>query len=116
MQTERIRRLLGLAGPPDALPEPAWAEVLANPDERQAASHYWREATAAMRASGTLKPANAHAALRLVAAYLIFDRVSAVNMRGSQIDVQAWSVQLEVSRLASQIEGDLGIAPGRART
>jgi hypothetical protein len=101
---------------PAPLPEPEWEEVLSNPDERRAAAHYWREITTAMRASGTLKPANSHAVLRLVTAYLIFDRVSAVNMRGGQIDVQAWAVHLEASRLASQIEADLGFAPGRVRT
>jgi hypothetical protein len=93
---------------------PSWDEVLANSDERQAAAHYWSEVTTAMRNSGKLKPANAHAVLRLVTAYLVFDRVSAVNMRGGQIDVHAWNVQLAASQLASQIEGDLGLSPRRA--
>jgi hypothetical protein len=93
---------------------PSWDEVLANSDERQAAAHYWSEVTTAMRRSGKLKPANAHAVLRLVTAYLVFDRVSAVNMRGGQIDVQAWSIQARASQLASQIEGDLGLSPRRS--
>jgi hypothetical protein len=100
------------ASQPD-LDEPSWDEVLSNADERQAAAGYWREATSAMRRGGNLKPANAHAVLRLVTAYLIFDRVSAVNMRGGQIDVQAWDVQARASQLASQIEGDLGLSPCR---
>jgi hypothetical protein len=95
------------------LPDPSWGEVLANEDERQNAAEYWREVTSAMRRSGNLKPANAHAVLRLVTAYLIFDRVSAVNMRGGQIDVQAWDIQARASQLASQIEGDLGLSPRR---
>jgi hypothetical protein len=70
--------------------------------------------TTAMRNSGKLKPAHAHAVLRLVTAYLVFDRVSAVNMRGGQIDVHAWDVQARASHLASQIEGDLGLSPRRA--
>jgi hypothetical protein len=92
---------------------PSWPEVLSNSDERQAAAHYWSEVTTAMRDGGKLKPANAHAVLRLVTAYLIFDRVSAVNMRGGQIDVQAWSIQQAASQIASQIESDLGLSPRR---
>jgi hypothetical protein len=95
------------------LAEPSWDEVLTSADERQAAASYWREVTTAMQRSGKLKPANAHAVLRLVTAYLIFDRVSAVNMRGGQIDVQAWDIQARASQLASQIEGDLGLSPRR---
>jgi hypothetical protein len=87
---------------PADLPEPSWDEVLTSPDERQAAAGYWRDATA-----------SSHAVLRLVTAYLVFDRVSAVNMRGGQIDVQAWNVQLAASQLAGQIEGDLGLSPRR---
>ena len=105
-----IRRLFGLFTGrrlPAALPEPSWEEVLTSPDERQSAAGYWREAMAAMCANGTLKPANSHAVLRLVTAYLIFDRVSAVNMRGGQIDVQAWDVQARASQLASEGGGVL---------
>jgi hypothetical protein len=98
------------------LAEPSWDEVLASSDERQAAAHYWSEVTTAMRDSGNLKPANAHAVLRLVTAYLIFDRVSAVNMRGGQIDVHAWSIQQAASQIASQIESDLGLSPRRCAT
>jgi hypothetical protein len=96
--------------------EPSWDEVLANSDERQAAAHYWSEVTTAMRNNGKMKPANAHAVLRLVTAYLVFDRVSAVNMRGGQIDVQAWSIQQAASQIASQIESDLGLSPRRSAT
>jgi hypothetical protein len=95
------------------LVEPSWNEVLASADERQAATSYWSGITSAMRGNGRLKPENAHAVLRLVTAYLIFDRVSAVNMRRGQVDVQAWDVQARASQLASQIEGDLGLSPRR---
>jgi hypothetical protein len=98
------------------LPEPAWGEVLVSPDERHAAAHYWRGIAAAMRDAGTLKAVNNHAMLRLVTAYLIFDRVSAVNMRGGQIDVQAWSIHQAASQIASQIESDLGLSPRRRAT
>lgn len=108
-------RRIGLSPKVD-LPEPSWGEVLTSPDERRAAADYWRAATAAMCSSGSLTPAGSHAVLRLVTAYLIFDRVSAVNMRGGQIDVHAWNVQLEASQLAGQIEGDLGLSPRRWRS
>lgn len=111
MKAERILRLLGLAGrpsPPD-LPEPAWAEVLANQDERQAASGYWRGITVAM----DRKPAasNAHAILRLVVAYIVHDRASAAVMRSREVDERAWAVQVTASQLAAQLERDLGILP-----
>jgi hypothetical protein len=96
--------------------EPSWDEVLASSDERHAAAHYWSDVTTAMRDSGKMNPANAHAVLRLVTAYLIFDRVSAINMRGGQIDVQAWSIQQAASQIASQIESDLGLSPRRCAT
>jgi hypothetical protein len=102
---------------PAPLPEPEWAEVLTNPAERLAAAHYWREITTAMGAVGTLKPVNAHAVVRLIAARIAFDRSSAAVLRGGlQIDMQAWDVQARASQIASQIEADLGFAPGRART
>jgi hypothetical protein len=108
-----FRRLFGSSRPME-LPDPSWDEVLSSSDERQSAAGYWREATAAMRASRTLDPVHSHAVLRLVVAYIVCDRASAAVMRGgSPVDVQAWNVQREAAQLAGQIEGDLGLSPRR---
>jgi hypothetical protein len=106
-----IKRLFGTVNRSD-LTEPSWREVLASPDEQQSAGAYWREIVAASGASGT--PARSHTVLRLVPAYVVFDRASAAVMRaGSPVDPHAWAVQLAASQLASQIEGDLGLFPRR---
>jgi hypothetical protein len=96
------------------LTEPSWDEVLINPDERQAASSYWQQVTAALRSNRTLDPVRSHAVLRLVVAYIVCDRASAAVMRaGSPVDTHAWAVQLAASQLAGQIESDLGLSPRR---
>jgi phage terminase small subunit len=101
--------------PPNLL-EPSWADVLENSDERESAASYWREVTAAMRSAGTLKQVNAHAVLRLVVAYLVFDRTSEVVLRrGASIETPALEIQRKASLLATRIERELGLSPPRER-
>jgi len=73
--------------------------------ERQAAGSYWQQVTAALRSNRTLDPVRSHAVLRLVVAYIVYDRASAAVMRGgSPVDGHAWAVQA-AGALASLIEG-----------
>jgi hypothetical protein len=95
------------------LVEPSWDEVLSNADERQAAAGYWQGVTAAMGDKRAIRPASAHAILRLVVAYVVFDRASAAVMRSGAVDERAWGVQVAASQLAAQIERDLGLSPCR---
>lgn len=96
---------------PPKLVEPPWADVLASSDEQQSASSYWREVTAAIGARGTLKPVNTHAVLRLVVAYVVADRTSAQFLRGGGAAELVWRTYADASRLATEIERDLGLPP-----
>jgi hypothetical protein len=94
------------------VPQPSWSEVLASADEQAAASAYWQGIDAALGRRGIDK-VRAHAALRLVVAYVVCDRASAAVMRSAAVDAQAWPVQVAASQLAAQLERDLGLTAGR---
>jgi hypothetical protein len=100
---------------PAHLEVPPWEEVLANPEERLAAAGYWRDVEAAMRARGTIGPVNFPTVLRLVIAYLVADRASVEVLRST--GERAWNTYLEAARLATELEGELGLLPlSRGRT
>jgi hypothetical protein len=104
-----------LGRPPVPLEEPAWAEALANPSERQAAAGYWHAIVDELHARGTIEPVHGPAVLRLVIAYLVADRASLEVLRDGMGE-RAWRVYLEAAQLAAAIESDLGLLPlSRAR-
>lgn len=91
------------------LVEPSWGEVLSNPDERQSAAAYWRDAVAALDARRTIEPTIGAALLRMVIAYIVADRASVEVLRNS--GDHAWRVYLEAAQLATEIECGLGLLP-----
>jgi hypothetical protein len=97
--------------PRHELAEPSWDEVLTSPDERQAAASYWRGIASAFRVHGI---AHSHAVLRLVVAYIVADRTSAEILRGGAGE-QTWRTHLDASRLATEIESQLGLLPSARR-
>jgi hypothetical protein len=101
--------------PPAHLGEPSWEEVLTNPDECQAAAGYWRDIEAALRARGKIAPINFYAMVRLVVAYLVADRAGSEVLRST--GERAWGMYLDASRLATELEIELGLLPlSRGRT
>jgi hypothetical protein len=95
------------SAPSRDLVEPSWDEVLPSADERQAAASYWRGIASAIRATGT---AHNHAVLRLVVSYIVADRTSAEILRGGAGEL-AWRTHADASRLATEIERELGLSP-----
>lgn len=106
--------------------EPKWAVLLADSKERLAAKRHWKCVTEEMRQLETLSASNAHALQRLVMAYIIFDRCSAVvASQGLVIEPAAdnpkaiarlsihYKAMREAGNEAERLEAQLGLSPGR---
>jgi len=106
--------------------EPAWALLLTDAMEIEAAKQYWRRVTTEMRERQTLSPTNGHAIQRLVIAYVVFDRCSrevaengAVTKpkRGNPQSIARLSPHFAAMREsandAGTLEAELGLSPRR---
>lgn len=106
--------------------EPDWAQLLPDVGERAAARAHWRAIAGEMRERETLSPANSHALLRLVLAYLVYDRCSlTVAIEGLVTEPKAdnpkaiarlsihYKAMSEAEKTAERLEAQLGLSPGR---
>lgn len=110
----------------DIVAEPNWKDLLPDPDEREAARAHWRSIAGEMRERETLSAANSHALLRLVLAYLVYDRCSLrVAIDGLVTEPKAenpkaiarlsihYKAMAEAEKTAERLEAQLGLSPGR---
>ncbi|HEY0116278.1 MAG TPA: P27 family phage terminase small subunit [Allosphingosinicella sp.] len=108
------------------LAEPKWAQLLPDKGERAAAQEQWRAIAAEMRERETLSAANSHALLRLVLAYVVYDRCSIkVAIDGLVTEPKAdnpkaiarlsihYKAMAEAEKTAERLEAQLGLSPGR---
>jgi P27 family predicted phage terminase small subunit len=108
------------------VPEPNWTQLLPDVGERAAARAHWQSVAGEMRERETLSPANSHALLRLVLAYLVYDRCSLrVAMDGLVTEPAAdnpkaiarlsihYKAMAEAEKTAERLEAQLGLSPGR---
>lgn len=106
--------------------EPQWRALLSDAGEQKAAKRHWRCITDEMLQLETLSASNAHALQRLVLAYVIFDRCSAVVAnQGLVIEPAAdnpkaiarlsihYKAMREAGNEAERLEAQLGLSPGR---
>ncbi|MDR7034505.1 P27 family phage terminase small subunit [Mesorhizobium sp. BE184] len=104
--------------------EPDWTSLFNDELEIAAAHEHWRVISTELRERQILSPANAHALLRLIVAYVSFDRASrevaengAVmkprrNNAKSIARVSPWFVVMrEASADATGLESKLGLTP-----
>ena len=109
-----------------AIPEPAWASLLQDKADRQAARRHWKRITTEMEGGDTLSPANGHALQRLVLAYIVYDRCSAEVAATGVVTVAAadnpkaidrlsvyYKAMSEAEKTAERLEAQLGLSPQR---
>lgn len=112
--------------PPSVVDEPNWNALLTDKAERAAAKAIWKRLTTEMAELETLSAANGHALQRLVLAYIIFDRCSAVVAKTGLVTEPAADNPKAIARLsihykamreagneAERLEAQLGLSPGR---
>ena len=106
--------------------EPAWTALLTDKLERVAAKAHWKRLTAEMAELETLSASNGHSLQRLILAYIIYDRCSAmVAADGLVIEPAAnnpkaiarlsihYTAMREAEKTAERLESQLGLSPGR---
>jgi len=106
--------------------EPDWAQLLPDAVERAAARAHWRAIAGEMQERETLSPANSHALLRLVLAYVVYDRCSlVVALEGMVTQPKAdnpkaiprlsvhYKAMEGAEKTAERLEAQLGLSPGR---
>jgi phage terminase small subunit len=121
-----------LPTPAPCLEEPEWSRLIPDANRRPAgsnlrwrdlASSYWHSLTVALAPYGTIGTENGHALMRLVVAYVRFDRATAELHRGGLITsapktgtakANIWRTeQRAAADTALALEGELGISPRR---
>lgn len=108
------------------VPEPDWSAIFSDVLDLAAAQDHWHRIVTELRQRDLLAPANGHAMLRLVFAYIIYDRAArevaetgAVSKprRGNTKAIARvsphFTVMREAGNDAAQIEAELGLAPRR---
>jgi P27 family predicted phage terminase small subunit len=106
--------------------EPDWSRLLPDAEEQAAAREHWRSIAGEMRERETLSAANRHALLRLVLAYLVYDRcsinvavdglVTAPNPENPKSIARLsihYKAMEEAAKAAERLEAQLGLSPGR---
>jgi P27 family predicted phage terminase small subunit len=106
--------------------EPAWALLLSDGLEIEAAKQHWRRITTEMKEREILSPTNVHAIQRLVLSYIVYDRCSReVTETGAVMQPKRgnpkaiarlspyFTAMREAGSDADRIEADLGISPRR---
>ena len=106
--------------------EPDWAQLLPDVGERAAARAHWQAIAGEMRERETFSLANCHALLRLVLAYLVYDRCSVIvavdglvtapnpeNPKSiARLSIH-YKAMAEAEKTAERLEAQLGLSPGR---
>ncbi|WP_310474085.1 phage terminase small subunit P27 family [Sandarakinorhabdus sp.] len=103
--------------------EPDWAETGLTAAEVGTASKYWATIVAELQAQQTLTEANRHMVIRLVLAMITYEETTALVQReGSIIEAPKTKVKMQHPALSiankqlaiiRQLEGDLGLTPGK---
>jgi P27 family predicted phage terminase small subunit len=118
--------LSAIDGTGTIVPEPDWSLLLTDELELHAAAEHWRRITIELKDRDLLAPANAHAILRLVMAYIVYDRCAReVAERGAVLKPKRgnpkaiarispyFSAMREAGSDADRQEQELGISPRR---
>ncbi|HEY0131640.1 MAG TPA: P27 family phage terminase small subunit [Allosphingosinicella sp.] len=106
--------------------EPDWKQLLPDVGERAAARAHWQAIAGEMRERETFSVANSHALLRLVLAYLVYDRCSVIvavdglvtapnpeNPKSiARLSIH-YKAMAEAEKTAERLEAQLGLSPGR---
>jgi hypothetical protein len=66
-------------------PEPNWRAIFGRAADRAAAAEHWKSIVAEIRTAEKLSAANGHAILRLVVAYMTFDRSAKEVMKAGPV-------------------------------
>lgn len=102
-------------------PEPAWRALFGREADRKAAVEHWKSIVAEIRSAEKLSAANGHAILRLVVAYMTFDRSAKEVMKSGPVIEAAktkvptynpwWTTMANAASLAQSLEKELCISP-----
>lgn len=105
---------------------PNWATLLTEKTERAKAKAHWKRLTGEMEAAETLSASNGHSLQRLVLAYIIYDRCSAIVAADGLVTEPApdnpkaiarlsihYKAMREAENTAERLEAQLGLTPGR---
>ncbi|MGW8278537.1 hypothetical protein ACWGK7_03450 [Sphingomonas aurantiaca] len=78
-----------IAGGDGTPPEPNWNAIFGRVGDRNAAAGHWKSIVAEVRSAEKLAAANGHAILRLVVAYMAFDRSAKEVMKSGPVASKA---------------------------
>jgi P27 family predicted phage terminase small subunit len=102
-------------------PEPNWKAIFGRAADRKAAAEHWKCIVAELHTAQKLAAANAHAILRLVVAYMTFDRSAKEVMKvGPVIKAKTtgvpshnpwWTTMTGAAAQAASLEKELCISP-----
>lgn len=122
-----------LPGTEQIIPEPDWSAIYEDETDIASATEYWHVLVTELRARSLLSPVNKHSIMRLVSVWIMFDNAHwQIIRRGGTISrpksrdrkrssnnnpiprvIPEFSVMKDASTLATQLEGELGLAPRR---
>lgn len=107
-------------------PEPNWRAIFGRDADRKTAAEHWKSIVAEIRTAEKLASANGHAILRLVVAYMTFDRSakevmkSGPVMKAKKTGVPTynpwWTTMSNASSQAAALEKELCISPRERNT
>ncbi len=110
-----------IAGGDGVPPEPNWRAIFGRQADRTAAAEHWKSIVAEVRSAEKLAAANGHAILRLVVAYMTFDRSAKEVMKAGPVMKAAktkvptynpwWTTMSNAASQAAAIEKELCISP-----
>lgn len=110
-----------IAGGDGIPPEPNWRAIFGRQADRTAAAEHWKSIVAEVRSAEKLAAANGHAILRLVVAYMTFDRSAKEVMKlGPVIKAKRtgvptfnpwWTTMSNAAAQAAAVEKELCISP-----
>jgi P27 family predicted phage terminase small subunit len=110
-----------IAGGDGAPPEPNWRSIFGREADRKVAAEHWKSIVAEIRSAEKLASANGHAILRLVVAYMTFDRsakevmksgpVMKANKTGVPTYNPWWTTMSNAGSQAAALEKELCISP-----
>lgn len=102
-------------------PEPNWRLIFGRAADRAAAAEHWKGIVAELRSADKLAAANGHAILRLVVAYMSFDKSAKEVMKSGPVMKAAktkvptynpwWTTMSNAGSQAATLEKELCISP-----
>lgn len=108
------------------VPEPDWSSIFDDVLDVTAAAAHWRRVVNELKTRDLLAEVNGHSILRLVLAYVIYDRAAREVASGGAVSKPRrgnskaiarvsphFTVMREAGNDAAQIEAELGLAPRR---